>query len=51
MAVAAKPRVLHACARCGRRQTADRMVYSSHTGSRYCADIDACGRRANKRST
>jgi hypothetical protein len=36
----------HACARCGRLGRADRMVYSPHTGARYCQDWRACDRRA-----
>ena len=36
------------CARCGKRQTADRMVFSTHTRDHYCAQIDACTRRAKK---
>jgi hypothetical protein len=36
------------CARCGKRQQADRMVFSSHTRNHYCAQIDACSRRAKR---
>ncbi len=41
---------LHRCALCGRRQSAEKMIYSRHTGARYCtgADIDACTRRARR---
>lgn len=38
-----------ACARCGKRQTADRMVFSSFSRNHYCANVDACGRRAKRR--
>jgi hypothetical protein len=27
----------YACAYCGRRWPADQMIYSSHTGNRFCA--------------
>lgn len=37
--------VTHACARCGRKQPADRMVFSKHTRLRYCRDFLACDRR------
>lgn len=40
--------VKHPCARCQKRQPADRMVYSRHTRSRYCADFAACDRRAHR---
>jgi hypothetical protein len=30
-----KPRK-HACGQCGRQDYAERMVYSAHTGNRYC---------------
>jgi hypothetical protein len=41
------------CDRCGIRLRVDRngngvWVYSAWTGSRYCLDIDACGRRARR---
>lgn len=42
--------VRHACARCGKRQPVDRMVYSRHTHSRYCQDFSACDRRAKRRA-
>ncbi len=35
----------HACARCGKRHPADRMIYSTFTRNRYCADIAGCDRR------
>lgn len=41
--------VKHACARCGKRDTADRMVFSSFTRNRYCADLSACDRRFKRR--
>ena len=40
--------IRHACARCGRKQPVERMVYSRFTHSRYCADITACRARAAK---
>jgi hypothetical protein len=39
----------YACGRCGRRATADRMVYSRHSGNRYCIDMGACAKRAAAR--
>lgn len=39
----------HVCARCGRHDTADRMVWSSWTRMRYCADLKACAKRAARR--
>lgn len=40
--------VRHACARCGKKQKAEQMVFSSHTRKRYCSDLGACGRRARR---
>lgn len=40
--------VRHACARCGKRQPADRMVYSKHSHLRYCRDFKTCDRRATR---
>ena len=39
-----------ACARCGRRRSADQMVFSTHTRLHYCGPrhLDACARRARK---
>lgn len=40
----------YACGRCGKRGTAETMVYSRHTGNRYCFKLDECARRtANKK--
>ncbi len=41
----------HACARCGRYGTADRMVFSRFTRRRFCADLNACEKRARRRDT
>lgn len=41
----------HACARCGKKQKADRMVFSTHTRSRYCSDITACAKRARRKQS
>lgn len=49
MATAAKPRT-YSCARCGKRAPADRQIFSRHTRNHYCADLDACNRRAKRRS-
>lgn len=40
----------YACALCGKPNTADRMVYSTQTGSRFCPprEFAACDRRAKK---
>jgi hypothetical protein len=40
--------VKHACARCGHRDTAERMVYSAWTGERYCMRLSECDKRAAK---
>lgn len=49
MPLASKPKPrLYECARCGKKQPADRMVHSTFTRLRYCADIDACGRRVRR---
>ena len=42
---------LYLCARCGKRATADRMVFSAFTRNHYCADVDACTRRAKRNAT
>lgn len=40
----------YACGHCGRRLTAEKMVFSSHTGSRYCGvDLGRCEREGAKR--
>lgn len=39
----------YACARCGKRQPADQMVYSRFTKNRYCRQLDDCARRAKRR--
>ncbi len=43
---------LHSCARCGRKDTAEHMIYSRHTHARYCWNLDACASRvrANQRA-
>jgi hypothetical protein len=40
----------HACARCGKRETADRMVFSTYTRNRYCRDMTACDRRFKRKT-
>lgn len=46
-------RRLYECASCGRKRPADQMLYSRHTGKRYCRfDFNHCvtlGRRKRKR--
>lgn len=37
------------CARCGKKRRPDRMVFSRFTRLHYCADLDACSRRAARR--
>lgn len=39
------------CGVCGRRGKAEDMIYSPHTGTRYCPTLDDCRKRAarNKR--
>ena len=37
------------CARCGRKQPAERMVFSTFSRKRYCVDLDGCARRAERR--
>lgn len=43
------------CALCGRRDRAEAMVYSSHTGNRYCgSNVNECHarhRRQKRRAT
>lgn len=41
----------HACARCGKHDLADRMVYSAFTRNRYCRDFNACDRRLKRGKT
>lgn len=43
----AKPK--YPCGKCGKRATAEQMLYSRFTHARYCTDLDACARRAAKR--
>lgn len=40
----------HVCARCGKKSPVERMVFSTFTRQRYCSDVDACGRRARRKS-
>lgn len=44
----AQPR--YPCGRCGRHQTADRMVWSRWTRARYCTDLKSCEKRARRRA-
>lgn len=42
------------CARCGRRfrkteRGANLVIYSRWTGAHYCADLNACAKRAKRR--
>lgn len=37
------------CGRCGKKGTAEQMVYSRFSGNRYCIDLAACARRAANR--
>ena len=39
----------HACARCGKKLPAEKMIFSRHTRARYCIDLAGCDRRAAKR--
>lgn len=39
----------YACAVCGRRDLADRMIYSRHTGNRFCSDFGACRKRLRRK--
>lgn len=39
----------YACARCGKRQRPEKMIFSKHTRKRYCRDLDACGKRAKRK--
>jgi len=38
------------CGRCGKRQTAARMLYSRWTHQRFCTDLDACAKRSSRRT-
>lgn len=40
--------VRYPCALCGKRQVAEKMVYSRHLKVRYCADIMACDVRSKR---
>ena len=33
------------CGVCGKQDTAANMIYSRHTGARYCKDMGACRKR------
>jgi hypothetical protein len=37
--------VVYACGVCGFKQPAADMLLSTHTGSRYCSDLNACRER------
>lgn len=41
--------VRHACTLCGKLAPAEKLVYSTHTGNRYCPDLDACKKRARRK--
>jgi len=47
MATAIKARTIP-CALCGRRDVAERMVYWTHTGNRYCRDVLRCDKRRKR---
>lgn len=34
------------CGRCGKPGAAEQMIYSRHSGNRYCIDMAACAKRA-----
>jgi deoxycytidylate deaminase len=36
------------CSRCGKRDVADRMIFSTFTRNRYCRDMTNCDRRFHK---
>jgi hypothetical protein len=40
----------HACARCGKKDVAERMVFSTFTRNRYCRDMTACDKRFKRRT-
>jgi ssDNA-binding Zn-finger/Zn-ribbon topoisomerase 1 len=44
------PVTKHECARCGKHDIAERMVYSTHTRNRYCRDFGACDRRLARKA-
>lgn len=39
----------YGCGVCGKRDTAERMIYSRFTGNRYCVDLAACRARKLKK--
>ena len=43
-AVAKRTTKKHPCARCGRKDVADRMVFSKWTRSHYCGPGRGCGK-------
>lgn len=48
MTAAKIPPRLYTCAYCGKRARVESMVYSSHTGNRFCVDPAACERRRKR---
>jgi len=38
------------CAKCGKAQRREHLVYSRWTRNRYCLDFKACDRRAARRA-
>ncbi len=42
----AKPK--HPCARCGKAQPIEKLIYSGWSKLRYCADLTGCDARAKR---
>jgi hypothetical protein len=43
------PKRVYCCARCGRQfKPEEERTHSAWSGNSYCANVDACGRRAKK---
>jgi hypothetical protein len=40
----------YTCERCGKKGTAEQMLFSRHTGNRYCIEFNACEKRAALRN-
>jgi late competence protein required for DNA uptake (superfamily II DNA/RNA helicase) len=38
------------CARCGKPDTAENMLFSAFSRNRYCLDLDRCAIRAERRA-
>jgi hypothetical protein len=44
------PAKRYPCGVCGKPDVAEKMIFSRFTGSRYCADLAACAKRAKRKT-